>query len=268
MEVKQGWAQLKKETQPTTCSNPIVIPKLSAEKSYLHPLRSWGFWGEIWISGETRQVLKSRLNRSKESLGVHIHAVAGVKQHKALAAVEMFIKPCSFKQGGGSGSEDRRRKVSELRAEFARQASEDPTKSRRRKVSDLREELSRQASDEQARNRRRKASELREAFARRAENKGGRGEERSREKSQELTSSPCPASLYRVLGVDDEASNKEIRKAFLEKVIESFPENKNGKVKLLKKVKAFITKLLKSNIKILLILVEFVLCCILFWYCS
>ena len=139
------------------------------------------------------------------------------------AAVEMFIKPCSFKQGGGSGgSEERRRKVSELRAEFARQASEDPTKSRRRKVSDLREELLRQASDEHARNRRRKASELREAFAKRAESKEGRqGKQRSREKSQERSISakcPSPVSLYTVLGVDDEASTKEIRKAFLEKV--------------------------------------------------
>ena len=141
------------------------------------------------------------------------------------AAVEMFIKPCSFKQGGGGSggsAEERRRKVSELRADFARQAaSDDPTKNRRRKVSDLREELSRQASDEQARNRRRKASELREAFARRAEIKEGRQEEqrRRREKSQE---GPSPLSLYRVLGVDDEASNKEIRKAFLEKVREFY----------------------------------------------
>ena len=45
VEVKQGWAQLKKETQPTTCSIPIVITKLSAEKSYLHPLRSKGILG-------------------------------------------------------------------------------------------------------------------------------------------------------------------------------------------------------------------------------
>jgi len=114
--------------------------------------------------------------------------------------------------------------VSELRADFARQAaSDDPTKSRRRKVSDLREELSRQASDEQARNRRRKASELREAFARRAEIKEGRQQEerRRREKSQE---GPSPLSLYRVLGVDDEASDKEIRKAFLEKVRECHPD--------------------------------------------
>ena len=132
------------------------------------------------------------------------------------AGVKMFIKPCSLKQGGGSGgSEERRRKVSE----FARQASEDLTKSRRRKVSDLREELLRQASDEQARNRRRKASELREAFARRGESiKEGR---RRREKSQEGSISASPVSHYRVLGVDEEASSKEIRKAFLEKV----PEN-------------------------------------------
>ena len=117
--------------------------------------------------------------------------------------------------------------MSELRADFARQPSEDPTKSRRRKVSDLREELLRQASDEQAKNRRRKASELREAFARRAEIKEGRQEEqrRRREKSQEgsiLTKNPSPPSLYRVLGVDDEATNKEIRKAFLEKVLEFY----------------------------------------------
>ena len=125
--------------------------------------------------------------------------------------------------------------MSELRAEFARQASEDPTKSRRRKVSDLREELLRQASDEQARNRRRKASELREAFARRAETKEGRQEQRrSREKSQEgsiSAKSPSPVSLYRVLGVDDEASNKEMRKAFLEKVPES---HSNNKIKILR----------------------------------
>jgi len=138
----------------------------------------------------------------------------------------MFIKPCSLKQGGGSGgSEERRRKVSE----FARQTSEDLTKSRRRKVSDLREELLRQASDEQARNRRRKASELREAFARRGESvKEGRQEERrSREKSQEgsiSAKSPSPISHYRVLGVDEEASSKEIRKAFLEKVRECHPD--------------------------------------------
>ena len=80
-----------------------------------------------------------------------------------LVSVEMFIKPCSFKQGG---SDERRRKASELRAELG-ETSEDPTsRIRRRKVS---EELSRhRSSEEQARNRRRKASELREEFARRA----------------------------------------------------------------------------------------------------
>ena len=138
------------------------------------------------------------------------------------ARVEMFIKPCSFKSGSGGSAEERRRRVSDLRAEFGRQASEDQTKSRRRKVSDLREELLRQASDDQARNRRRKASELREAFARRAETKEGiQGKHRSSEKSQEgsiSAKSPSPISLYTVLGVDDEASTKEIRKAFLEKV--------------------------------------------------
>ena len=123
--------------------------------------------------------------------------------------------------------------MSDLRAEFGRQASEDTTKSRRRKVSDLREELLRQASDDQARNRRRKASELREAFARRAETKEGiQGKHRSSEKSQEgSNSAKSPISLYTVLGVDDEASHKEIRKAFLEKVPES--HSKKHKIKII-----------------------------------
>ena len=148
----------------------------------------------------------------------------------------MFIKPCSFKSGSGGSAEERRRRVSDLRAEFGRQASEDQTKSRRRKVSDLREELLRQASDDQARNRRRKASELREAFARRAETKEGiQGKHRSSEKSQEGSNSAkspsTPVSLYTVLGVDDEASHKEIRKAFLEKVPES--HSKKHKIKII-----------------------------------
>ena len=150
-----------------------------------------------------------------------------------LVSVEMFIKPCSFKQGGGGGgSDERRRKASELRAELG-ERSEDPTsRIRRRKVS---EELSRhRASEEQARNRRRKASELREEFARRAKDRNGRQDQRSGEKSQErrqdqrssreksqevLTSSPPSPCLYRVLGLDNQANNKEIRKAFLGKVL-------------------------------------------------
>ena len=148
-----------------------------------------------------------------------------------LVSVEMFIKPCSFKQGGGGGgSDERRRKASELRAE---ERSEDPaSRIRRRKVS---EELSRhRSSEEQARNRRRKASELREEFARRAKDRNGRQDQRSGEKSQErrqdqrssreksqevLTSSPPSPCLYRVLGLDNQANNKEIRKAFLGKVL-------------------------------------------------
>merc|ERR1712110_832532 len=122
-----------------------------------------------------------------------------------MGAVEMFIKPCSFKSGSGGSAEERRRRVSDLRAEFGRQASEDLTKSRRRK-----------------------ASELREAFARRAETKEGiQGKHRSSEKSQEGSNSAkssSPTSLYTVLGVDDEASHKEIRKAFLEKVRECHPD--------------------------------------------
>ena len=151
-----------------------------------------------------------------------------------LVSVEMFIKPCSFKQGGGGGgSDERRRKASELRAELVGERSEDPTsRIRRRKVS---EELSRhRASEEQARNRRRKASELREEFARRAKDRNGRQDQRSGEKSQErrqdqrssreksqevLTSSPPSPCLYRVLGLDNQANNKEIRKAFLGKVL-------------------------------------------------
>ena len=151
-----------------------------------------------------------------------------------LVSVEMFIKPCSFKQGGGGGgSDERRRKASELRAELVGETSEDPTsRIRRRKVS---EELSRhRASEEQARNRRRKASELREEFARRAKDRNGRQDQRSGEKSQErrqdqrssreksqevLTSSPSSPCLYRVLGLDNQANNKEIRKAFLGKVL-------------------------------------------------
>ena len=146
-----------------------------------------------------------------------------------LVSVEMFIKPCSFKQGG---SDERRRKASELRAELG-ETSEDPTsRIRRRKVS---EELSRhRASEEQAWNRRRKASELREEFARRAKDRNGRQDQRSGEKSQErrqdqrssreksqevLTSSPPSPCLYRVLGLDNQANNKEIRKAFLGKVL-------------------------------------------------
>ena len=146
-----------------------------------------------------------------------------------LVSVEMFIKPCSFKQGG---SDERRRKASELRAELG-ERSEDPTsRIRRRKVS---EELSRhRSSEEQARNRRRKASELREEFARRAKDRNGRQDQRSGEKSQErrqdqrssreksqevLTSSPPSPCLYRVLGLDNQANNKEIRKAFLGKVL-------------------------------------------------
>ena len=150
-----------------------------------------------------------------------------------LVSVEMFIKPCSFKQGGGGGgSDERRRKASELRAELG-ERSEDPTsRIRRRKVS---EELSRhRSSEEQARNRRRKASELREEFARRAKDRNGRQDQRSGEKSQErrqdqrssreksqevLTSSPPSPCLYRVLGLDNQANNKEIRKAFLGKVL-------------------------------------------------
>ena len=147
-----------------------------------------------------------------------------------LVSVEMFIKPCSFKQGG---SDERRRKASELRAELVGERSEDPTsRIRRRKVS---EELSRhRASEEQAWNRRRKASELREEFARRAKDRNGRQDQRSGEKSQErrqdqrssreksqevLTSSPPSPCLYRVLGLDNQANNKEIRKAFLGKVL-------------------------------------------------
>ena len=151
-----------------------------------------------------------------------------------LVSVEMFIKPCSFKQGGGGGgSDERRRKASELRAELVGERSEDPTsRIRRRKVS---EELSRhRASEEQAWNRRRKASELREEFARRAKDRNGRQDQRSGEKSQErrqdqrnsreksqevLTSSPPSPCLYRVLGLDNQANNKEIRKAFLGKVL-------------------------------------------------
>ena len=159
-----------------------------------------------------------------------------------LVSVEMFIKPCSFKQGGGGGgSDERRRKASELRAELG-ERSEDPTsRIRRRKVS---EELSRhRASEEQARNRRRKASELREEFARRAKDRNGRQDQRSGEKSQErrqdqrssreksqevLTSSPPSPCLYRVLGLDNQANNKEIRKAFLGKVLK---RHRNKKIR-------------------------------------
>ena len=159
-----------------------------------------------------------------------------------LVSVEMFIKPCSFKQGGGGGgSDERRRKASELRAELG-ETSEDPTsRIRRRKVS---EELSRhRASEEQARNRRRKASELREEFARRAKDRNGRQDQRSGEKSQErrqdqrnsreksqevLTNSPPSPCLYRVLGLDNQANNKEIRKAFLGKVLK---RHRNKKIR-------------------------------------
>merc|ERR1712083_522908 len=174
---------------------------------------------------------------TEESLGgwsAQLHIPAdGVKIPAAaqslgseLVSVEMFIKPCSFKQGGGGGgSDERRRKASELRAELVGERSEDPTsRIRRRKVS---EELSRhRASEEQAWNRRRKASELREEFARRAKDRNGRQDQRSsREKSQEvLTSSPSSPCLYRVLGLDNQANNKEIRKAFLGKVRECHPD--------------------------------------------
>ena len=152
----------------------------------------------------------------------------------------------------------RRRKASELRAELPperRAVSEDPN-NRRRKASELREEFSRQVSEAQEKNRRRKASDLREEFARRAEREQkhhqqqhqhqhqqqyqqqqhhphphqhqhqhhyqqeNKQEQRGRE-GQEVPKINLPlVCYYQVLDLEDTATEKEIRKAFLEKVVE------------------------------------------------